>query len=124
MIVVRFEMWPDEDHTKAINIGLASFKLRVNHAGERSFDVTFFKLPDHGGPDAGVGVVRPEVATAIKARNPRDVWQKMAVRGHFPARLGIFDLVCGAGKVILGDRLGSYRQVQAPKKRREPGEEG
>jgi hypothetical protein len=82
-------------------------------------------MPQYGGPDAGVGVIGPDVAQAIKACAPRQVWQKMAVRGHFPTKLGIFDLFCGAGRVILGDRLGSYRQVQPPPKpRREPGEEG
>lgn len=111
MIVVRIEEWPDGDHRRAQSVGVATLRPRVEHNGERSYDVNLFKLPQYGGLDVGVGDIGDGVAASLKQGAVGHLWKRAPVRGHFFGRLEVFDLVGGVLRVLLGDRLGSYRAV-------------
>ncbi len=114
MLVVKVYMWPGGDKTKERLqcqatldcIGVANHDddaLGVRE-GERAYRVRLLKGVQFGGPNDDADV-RPDLVPASK------VWRQGIVRGHRPngrpAR-GAWDIVGGALKVLLGNRLNPY----------------
>jgi hypothetical protein len=104
MLVVKVCMWPGGDRSKERVMSVAAIDLlgQANadqpdigvRRGERRYRVRLFKDVEFGGPDATGDLV--------------DVWRSGRVRGHLPGRRGIWDLIGGALKVILKERLDDY----------------
>jgi hypothetical protein len=111
MLVVKVEMWPGGNPAQARTecIGLIDFQGQAKQddpalgvkAGERAYRVRLLKMPQFGGPDGS----DPE-----RIRNPsaRDVWRTGYVRGHLPGQRGAWDLLGGALRALLADRLLPY----------------
>ena len=107
MIVVKVCMWPEGDRSRerllslaAIDcIGVASVDIPAQGIvkGERAYRVRLFKDTDYGGPKEGQNL---EAAS---------VWRTGYVRGHMPGPRGVWDLLGGALKLVLGDRLSDYK---------------
>lgn len=111
MVVLRAEVWPQGDATKARSLGIATLALvEVMPTGERAYDVRFWKAPTAGGLDVGCGELSADVVEAIISPRPTAIWRRGQVRGHWPLRLGVWDVIGGAAKVLLGDRLTDYRR--------------
>ena len=108
MIVVKIEMWPKGDASKArvlsiatlARIGVAKAAVGVTRVGERAYTVRLLRDVEFGGPDGSDPV-------ALRAGT---VWREGSVRGHTPGvgQRGTWDLLGGALKVLLGNRLNQY----------------
>lgn len=106
MLVVKVEMWPGGDSTKARVMSVAAIDLlgQANadrpeigvRKGERRYRVRLFKDTAFGGPDASGDLTNAPV------------WRGGRVRGHIAGRRGVWDLIGGAIKVLLRDRLDDY----------------
>lgn len=106
MLVVRVEMWPQGDHTKAYPISLATLACTGVAqrdepsenvvVGERRYDVRLFKDVAFGGPSG------PPLKDS-------QVWRQGSVQGHLPGPRGAWDLLGGALNTLLGPRLKKYR---------------
>lgn len=100
MLVLRVEMWPGGDAAKKHTIGLAALALQgVTPEGVRSYAVKLFKAPEFGGP-----------ATDEALLNTPAVWRQGFVTGHVAGPRGTWDLIGGALKVMLGERLNFYKK--------------
>lgn len=110
MLVVRASMWPKGDATRAYDLAVGTWAcvgqarrddpaLGVR-AGERAYQVTLFKDVSFGGP-------------ALPTRSG-GVWRSGNVRGHFAGARGVWDLVGGGLRELLGTRLRSYLSWSAP----------
>jgi hypothetical protein len=100
MLVLRVEMWPGGDVTKKRTIGLAALALQgVTPEGVRSYVVKLFKAPEFGGP-----------ATDEAVLSDPAVWRQGVVTGHVAGPRGTWDLIGGALKVLLSERLNSYKK--------------
>jgi len=71
--------------------------------GERRYQVKLLK-------DAQFSKLDLNDPGAVRRPPGREVWRQGWVRGHFPGRRGIWDLVGGALNMMLGSRLVSYRR--------------
>lgn len=101
-------MWPggDRSRERVLSVGAIDFLAEANadrpdlgvRKGERVYRVRLFKDVDFGGPTA---------ASAEELRTA-PVWKQTRVRGHMPGPRGVWDLLGGALKVILGHRLEPY----------------
>jgi hypothetical protein len=106
MLVVKVCMWPAGDRTKERVLSVAALDCtgQANadrpdigvRKGERRYRVRLFKDVEFGGPDGST-----DLETA-------PVWRAGYVRGHIPGPRGVWDLVGGALKRILKDRLDPY----------------
>lgn len=116
MIVVKIYMWPFGDKSKERLLGQAAIDNRGVAReddpernivrGERRYGVRIFKGERFGGPGDDVDV---------SGKQPkRTVWKEGTVRGHRPRAgrrsRGEWDLVGGALKVLLGNRLDDYTE--------------
>lgn len=114
MLVVKVYMWPGGDQDREHLVcqgtldcqGVAAHDDGTVKKGERRYRVRLLKGTLFGGPGDGDDV-RPDNVPRSK------VWKEAMVRGHRPdgrgsAARGVWDLVGGALKVILGRRLSPY----------------
>ncbi len=107
MVVVHLEMWPGGVESAKYTLGVAKLSLlgvattdRADEdiiRGERVYHCTLYKDTAFGGP------------ATISAAKPSQVWRSGKVRGHLPGPRGIWDLLGGALKGVLGTRLQRYR---------------
>jgi hypothetical protein len=105
MLVVKVCMWPGGDRARERVVSVAAIDLlgQANEdrpdigvrKGERRYRVRLFKDVEFGGPDASGDL-------------PATTWRTGRVRGHLPGRRGVWDLIGGALKVVLRDRLDDY----------------
>lgn len=111
MIVVRVYMRPGGDEKQERLLSTATFAC-VGQAtedvpalgvrkGERVYRVRLLKDAEFGGPKTD----QDDVHLA-------QVWREDTVRGHMPGPRGVWDLVGGALRVMLGSRLSPYVQVR------------
>lgn len=99
MLVVKVEMWPGGDAAKARVISMATWTCLgvARDHGDRGYKVRLFKDADFGGPTvAPVG----------------EVWREGTVRGHFPGRRGVWDLLAAGLREVVGRRLEGYRAIE------------
>ncbi len=108
VVVVRVWMWPKGIREQARLLSTAALDftgvaLRDDLAsgvvqGERAYRVRLFKDREFGGPGETDDLQRAKV------------WMTGSVRGHLPGlgRRGVWDLLGGSLKVILGSRLSPY----------------
>lgn len=122
MLVVKVEMWPNGDPSKARVLSAATFALEgIQRAAEagggvvRSHAVKILKDADFI-PGGGARFSDSQV---YQAPTQRDVWKEGRITGHITGRQGphargTWDLIGGALKVILGHRLDSYQKRSWP----------
>lgn len=97
MLVIKAYMWPGGDAKGERYLsGMTLACVGATKDGERAYRVEIMKDTNYGGPEN----VRP--------RAPHQIWRGGDVRGHFPGRRGVWDLVGGALKALLHSRLDSY----------------
>lgn len=121
MIVVKVYMWPQGDETQARLLSQATIDFQFEakaddealgvRKGERAYRVTLLKDTQFGGPKDG-DEIRPVLVDSGK------VWRNGRVRGHMPKATGadargVWDLIGGALKVLLGNRLERYRDARS-----------
>lgn len=104
MIVTRIYMWPKGAREQARLLSTAALSC-IGQAtrdegnvrqGERAYNVRLFKDVEFGGPTDST-----DLQTA-------KVWRSDQIRGHMPGPRGVWDLLGGAMKVVLGNRLNPY----------------
>lgn len=120
MLVVKVYLWPRGDKRRETLLCQATLDLQgqAQHdvpelgvvEGERRYQVQLLKGTQFGGPGAGA-----DVNPGLLKKSA--VWKRGMVRGHRPggrgrAARGVWDLLGGALKVLLGDRLEPYVEVE------------
>ena len=128
MIVVKVYMWPHGDQAEERLLTQATIDFQGEAKqdgdgivrGERAYRVQLLKETMFNGPREG-DEIRPSIVSGEK------VWKGGFVRGHFPGvgKRGTWDLIGGALKVLLGERLDRYQhtskvELEAGKQGREP----
>lgn len=112
MMVVKVEIWPGGDHTRARTTAVATWGHRgVNDAGQHCYDVTILKNLEYGGPALPVTDLRPETVEAIKNPVAATVFKQACIGGHRRGERGAWDLIGGSLGAILGDRVLPYRKL-------------
>lgn len=105
MVVVKVFMWPGGDESQERLMSVMTLACKGELKGERRYEVRAFK-------DAAF-LSDPQILEdpAALHRGAREhLWRTEVIRGHFPGPRGVWDLVGGALKVTLGDRLARYRR--------------
>jgi hypothetical protein len=107
MLVVKICMWPggDRRREKVLSVGALDCVGIAQKAdpdqgvvaGERAYKVRLFKDTAFGGPDGAAGLEHAPV------------WREGRIRGHIPGSRGTWDLVGGALRELLGERLRPYK---------------
>ena len=115
MIVVKVELWPKGDPSRARPVGLATVALLgQKHDGDRGYEVKLYKDLDFSG-------VKAEEYFSVERiqRPPKSaIWRRLFVGGHYPGTRrfkegrGLWDLLGGALS-LLGRRLATYRDIEA-----------
>lgn len=115
MVVVKVCLWPGgrADQEQVLSIATLTLlgqavrdepSLGVRR-GERAYRVLLFKGPEFGGPaEATEDVLR---RASVLGRGA--IWKGGGVRGHFPGPRGAWDLLGGALRGLLVDRIQGYR---------------
>jgi len=114
MLVVKVYLWPQGNHRqerllsvmRIFNVGTTP-REDAPEITDRVYVVQILKDATHipGGAERLAGPLPPR---------PREIWRSARIGGHVvgrpgPAARGVWDLVGGALKVILGRRLAPYR---------------
>ena len=110
MRVVRVYLWPRGDASKERVLSQATLALtEVDPSGRRSYDVRLWKDRAVGGPSA----------SELREAPASKIWRRGRVGGHLPggrgaAARGVWDLVGGALRVLLAERLDGYVRRTRP----------
>jgi hypothetical protein len=114
MIVVKVYMWPHGDQSEERLLTQATIDFQGEAKtdapgvvrGERAYRVQLLKEVMFNGPREG-DEIRPTIVSREK------VWKGGFVRGHLPGvgQRGTWDLIGGALKVLLGERLDRYQHT-------------
>ena len=109
MIVVKVEMWPGGDAAKKRMLSVMKvWNVRVDtETGERGYRIEILKDTSFTDLDMTVD----ENLVMVKSK---DVWKKGMVRGHFPGKRGLWDLLGGSLAALLRERLSTYRGMEEP----------
>jgi hypothetical protein len=88
MLVVKIEMWPQGDHTKARSLGVATIANTGGDTTLGDYECHFFKSSEYSEQ----AETRPlhEMLTRPKAK---EIWHKSEVRGFPRLKLGPWDLL-------------------------------
>jgi hypothetical protein len=99
MIVIKLEIWPKGDHTRARNLGTAAIWNVGGDADTGDYECRLFKSPEYSRTNAGRSI--EEMCTRPLAR---ETWRKGRVEGFLRARLGPWDLLFRALGAMIRDR--------------------
>ncbi len=103
MIAVEVWMWPGGSRARRHLLSVATLVCcGARPDGERAYIVRLLKDATFGGPTT------TETESAIRDPDARKVWRIGQIRGHYPGARGVWDLLGGALRQLVGDRLGSY----------------
>ena len=99
MLVIKIEMWPMGDHTRARSLGVATIANVGGNADTASYDCRLFKAPEYSKQ----AETRPlhEILTKPKAK---EVWRRGLVGGFRRRTLGPWDLLFRALGALISDR--------------------
>lgn len=116
MIVVEVYMIPQGDHSEKHLISSAIINCIGQHRedGDRAYVARLMKDPEFGGPKDSAELA--EVTEALsQGQEPakRRVYKSTRIRGHKPGPRGVWDLIGGILKVLMGSRLKPYRKPEA-----------
>jgi hypothetical protein len=97
MLVVKIEMWPQGDHTKARSIGVATIANTGGDTTLGDYECRLFKSPENSKK------ARPlhEMLTRPKAK---ETWRKGTVQGFPRIKLGPWDLLFRALGALVSDK--------------------
>jgi len=108
MVVVKLCMWPGGRRADERVLSVATLtclgEARADapeqgiRKGERMYRIRVFKDVAFNGPDGSTDLAEAPV------------WREGIVRGHVPGRRGGWDLLGGALRLLLGDRLDDYKR--------------
>lgn len=99
MIIIRLEMWPRGDHTRARSLGVATVANMGGDAKVGHYEAILFKAPEYSKH----AETRPlhEMLTRPKAK---EIWKKAYVEGFPRLRLGPWDLLFRALGAMVARR--------------------
>lgn len=115
MVVVKLYMWPEGDPTREHFIAAGTLDL-LGIVAERDdatdlpprsrfYRFRAFKGVHFGGPTM-------EAIRAARGQLPsRDVWRQCFIGGHLPHSRGVWDVLGGAIRECLSQRLAPYRRL-------------
>lgn len=106
MVVMHVQIWPGGDQARARTFAIATMALVEESEGVRTYEVRLLKDTRFGGPNVEVPAMDPDLIEQIV--NPSAVFRAARVTGHRSGARGVWDLIGGVLKVMLGNRLSSY----------------
>lgn len=99
MLVIKIELWPRGDHTRARSLGVATIENVGGDPKTGDYECRLFKAPEYSKQ----AETRPlhEILTKPKAK---ETWRKGRVEGFARLRLGPWDLLFRALGALISDR--------------------
>lgn len=99
MLVIKIEMWPRGDHTRARSLGVATIENVGGTVKEANYLARLFKAPEY----SSVAETRP-LPEMLTRPTSRETWRKGSVERFPRARLGPWDLLFRALGALISDR--------------------
>ena len=99
MIVVRLEMWPKGDSSKARSLGVATIANVGGNASTGDYECRLFKAPEYSRQ-----AERRPLEQMLLRPLAKETWRKGRVLGFARQRLGPWDLLFRALGKLISDR--------------------
>lgn len=99
MLVIRIELWPRGDHTRARSLGVATIANVGGTVKQGDYECRLFKSPEYSA-----SAEKRPLEQMLTRPTAKETWRKGRVEGFSRLRLGPWDLLFRALGELISDR--------------------
>lgn len=99
MLIIRIEMWPKGDHTRARSLGIATIANVGGTAEAGDYEARLFKSPEYSS-----SAEKRPLELMLTRPTAKETWRKGTVEGFKRLRHGPWDLLFRALGSLISDR--------------------